>query len=198
MKKQILYGAAMLIAICCMGTASARADATVTFPSSNTWYSSAGSGSGLMGDNGDQSAPLFTASDYISESFFTGQPSVNSLSLSLQLVNYFGNNPGSNYENDIYVNGVNVANFLVADCGFCGSIQTINLPTTSFSPINGGGTYQLEIDLANSAPAGGGAEWFLSGGSATLGGMVVPEPASLVLLASGVLGVLGRKWRAGR
>src|SRR5208337_3696723 len=169
MKKQILYGAAMLIAICCMGTASARADATVTFPSSNTWYSSAGSGSGLMGDNGDQSAPLFTASDYISESFFTGQPSVNSLSLSLQLVNYFGNNPGSNYENDIYVNGVNVANFLVADCGFCASIQTFTVPTTNFSPIHGG-IYQLEIILADTVPSNGGAEWFISGGSATLGG----------------------------
>ena len=196
MTKLSIASISLAAVVCVLSAGIALADATVTFPSSNSLYSTAGNGTGLMGANGDQSAPLYMAGDSISETFFTAQPTVNSLALTLQLVNYFGNNPGANYENDIYVNGVNVANFLVSDCGFCASIQTFTVPTTNFSPIHGG-IYQLEIILADTVPSNGGAEWFISGGSATLVGVAVPEPYSLVLLASGVLGVLGRRWRAG-
>src|SRR5271165_4249106 len=115
MTKRSIASIALAAVVCVLSTGIALADATVTFPSSNTLYSTAGNGSGLMGANGDQSAPLYTAGDSVSETFFTAQPTVNSLALTLQLVNYFGNNTGSNYENDIYVNGVNVANFLVPD-----------------------------------------------------------------------------------
>lgn len=58
----------LVAAACFLITGTALADATVVFPSSNTLYTTAGNGSGLMGANGDQSDPLYTMGDSISES----------------------------------------------------------------------------------------------------------------------------------
>ena len=168
-------------------------DVVVNFPSDNTWYSTANGGSDFMGNNGGESAPMWTQGDSISQTFVTGQTFVNSLTVDWTLVDYFGNNPGATYENDIYVNGAFVGYFLVGDCGFCADVQPVT-GTVHFNPIYGFGTYDISVVLAQTAPDGAGSEWFTefnangAQATATLG---TPEPGSIALFGSGVLGLAG-------
>jgi hypothetical protein len=173
--------------------ALASSSAVVGFPSDNTWYSSAGNGSDFMGNNGGFSAPLYTQGDSISQTFVTGQSWVNSLTVDWTLINYFGNNPGASYENDIYVNGAFVGYFLVNDCGFCSNVDPIT-GTVNFNPIYGFGTYTISVVLAQTAPVGGGTEsfteWNAAGAPATAA-LGTPEPGSIALFGSGVVGLAG-------
>jgi hypothetical protein len=188
MKKALL-----LLAVLALFSSLALASSSVVvgFPSENTWYSSAGNGSDFMGNNGGFSAPLYTQGDYISQTFVTGQTYVNSLGVDWTLINYFGNNPGASYENDIYVNGAFVGYFLVNDCGFCSNLDLIT-GTVHFNPIYGFGTYTISVVLAQTAPVGGGSEsfteWNVAGAAATAT-LGTPEPGSIALFGSSVVGL---------
>lgn len=178
----------------CSGMAFATATAvTVNFPSDTTWSSTAG-GSDFFGNNGGLSFPMYTQGDYISETFVTGQPFVNALSVDWTVLDYFGNNSGVSYENFIYLNNYYVGSFWVGDCGFCNNLDPVT-GTVAFNPIYGFGTYTLSVVLAQSAPSDGGAELFTelnsAGGPATASLVVTPEPGSVVLFASGLIGAAG-------
>jgi len=181
----------LLTALCCLAVGAARADVAVTFPSDNSFYCNI-NGCDFMGNNGHESAPFFTAGDFLTEIFFTGQPTVIGLSYDFFLIDNLGGNAGASYENDIYINNTLVGSFFVPDCNFCGT-QMEYSGTFNFGAIQGDGTYALTIELANTVPAGDGNEIFLAPGNATLIDTVatVPEPGTLALFGSGVLALVG-------
>ena len=187
MKQLCVRALLILLVLSCCALGVAYADTIVTFPS-DTSFSCSANGCGFLGDMGHQSEQMFSAGDFVTEIFFTGQQSIVSLSYDFFLQNNFGGNSGYSYTNDVFVNGNQVGSFLVPDCGYCGSTQEYK-GNFSFSPLEGDGTYALSIVLGENVPANDGYEIFNSGGSVTLGD--VPEPGSLILLSSGVVGVAG-------
>jgi hypothetical protein len=57
------------------------------------------------------------------------------------------------------------------------------------APVSGG--YQIELILQNSVPFGGGSVAWLDGGITGLSYNTVPEPGSMMLFGSGVIGLAG-------
>lgn len=181
----------LIVAFFCLAVSLASADDVVTFPSSNS-FSCNTFNCTFLGDNGNQSEPLFTSGDFVTEIFFNGPQSyVKDLTYDLFLINNLGGNPGGTYRDFFYVNSTLVGSFLVGDCGYCGNTQEFK-GEFNFNSIEGDGTYALSIVLADTVPGGDGNEIFLAPGTVDL----IPEPSTTAVLGSGLFllgGLMRRK-----
>lgn len=192
MKKLFAVSLALVLAVC-LGSAmiASASDVVEPFPTAGDNYCSATNGCGTLPPGG-MTAYMWTTGDYvISPVFSTGQSSINSLSYNFMVNDVLGG--GNNETVGYFVNGTEIGSITVLDCGYCGSNFDFS-GTFSFGSIAAqGGGFQLEMVLQNTIPPGGGSIAFDDGGMATLSGgaATTPEPGSIVLFGSGLLGLAG-------
>jgi hypothetical protein len=189
-------GVSLSVNLVAMGKSTPAPKSTVIvnvpFPTAGDAYCSATNGCGTI-PAGGQTAFQWTAGDFVTSSIFVlATSSVTDLQANWSYQNFLGG--GSSTETWFaLVNGVAVASATLPDCGYCGSIGTVTR-TVNFAgvaPVAGG--YQVQLVLQNTVPFGGGSAAWLDGGMTGLSYNVtaVPEPGSLMLFGSAVLGLAG-------
>ena len=188
-KAKLLFG---LLAACLLMMANRAAATTVTvqYPSPSSTVVDSGLNHGARGDY----CCFWSAArgDSITQTYITGQPSVNSLDLSFGVP--FDNLVlGQSVDWNVLLNGALVGSWSWSASEGTG---TENFAST-FAPIVGAGTYTIMMAVTNEVPAGSGSIG-INYGTATLGSSFVPEPGTLsLLLSTGLVGVLRavrRKW----
>jgi hypothetical protein len=210
MKNLSLRNVALVAALCFLTVGMASANSTtfsklsntgpvttlgtqvtnVPFPAAGDFYVS-DNGNGNIAVGG-QTGYMWTAGDYvISPIFVLRTTDVTDLTANWIFQDYLGN--GNNEMFSVLVNGMQVATATIFDCNYCGTYSTVTgtVNFASIGPLLGG--YQVELLLQNTVPSGGGAVAWADGGITGLSynTSTVPEPGSMILFGSGVVGLAG-------
>jgi hypothetical protein len=212
MKNQSLRSVTLVVALCFLVVGMASANAVVPirpvssneslhsnavvnvnepFPTAGDAYCSATNGCGTI-PAGGQTAFQWTTGDFVISSIFVlPTASVTDLTANWNFQDFLG---GGNTETWVaLVNGVPVAMATLPDDNFMGDILNVSGTVTfaGIGPVAGG--YQVELVLQNTVPFGGGSVAWLDGGITGLSynTTTVPEPGSMVLFGSGIVGLAG-------
>jgi hypothetical protein len=164
---------------------------TVPFPTAGDAYCSFTNGCGTIPVGGGTDFQ-WTAGDFVTSSIFVlATTSVTDLDANWFVQDFLG--AGNTETWFVSVNGTVVAQVVVPDDAFNGDILNVTGSVTfaGIAPVSGG--YQVELVLQNTVPNGGGSVSWLDGGLTGLSynTSTVPEPGSMMLLGSGVVGLAG-------
>jgi PEP-CTERM motif len=163
----------------------------VPFPTAGDAYCSVTNGCGTI-PSGGQTAFQFDATDFvISSTFVLPTTSVTDITANWNFQDFLGN--GNTETWFVFVNGIAVAQTTLPDDGSKGDILNVGSSVTfaGIAPVAGG--YQVELVLQNTVPFGGGSVAWLDGGITSLSynTSTVPEPGSMIMFGSGVVGLAG-------
>ena len=184
MRKLIMRSAIVLFALCFVSVGALQAtELTYQFPDIGSFYFSATNGSGFVTSYGQMPA-MSTTGDFVTQTFFGGPAVADSAAF-----NFYLNDVLKGYTEtvNIYINGTDIANFTAPDVSGHSTLLNVFV-VVPFAPINGAGTYNYSFVLQNTIPTGGGSIAFYA----------TPEPGSIALFGSGILGLAGvlrRKFR---
>jgi PEP-CTERM motif len=191
MKKFTLRNAVLLLALCCLAAGAASASVVTTFiafPTAGDTYCTTAYGCGTIPGGGSTDF-MFTAGDYVQSASFTlhNGPIVG-LSADWTYQNFMGG--GSTETWWVYINATPVALFIAPDDAYNGDVFSV-IGSVSFAPytVPLASSYTVSLVLQNTVPFGGGSIAINDGG--ITGITTVPEPGTLVLLGSSLLGFAG-------
>lgn len=160
------------------------------FPTAGDYYCNLTRGCGTIPPGG-QTDYMWTTGDFVQSAIFTNTGITSATDVSFDF--FYQDELGRGSTELVYyeVNGIPVAQFTAPDCDFCGSYFEVTgtVDFADIAPVNGG--YQLSMVLQNTIPCCDGSIAFADGGSFTLSGTATPEPGSIMLFGSGVLGLAG-------
>ncbi|MGH7023249.1 MAG: PEPxxWA-CTERM sorting domain-containing protein [Caulobacteraceae bacterium] len=167
------------------GGAAAAGTIPISFPAAGDAYFSATNGGAGTIPSGGQTAYMWTAGDYVTQTDNLGVSSITGFTDTFSIENDLS---GDNETVEASINGINIGSFTALDCGACDSDQSVTIDET-FAPIAGiGGSYTFTFTLEDTLPDGGGSIAFFGdgAGSVTTG---VPEPAIWALMLAGFAGL---------